>query len=51
MNGAFEKDSLEILAEKAKRGEISRRQFAQAVAALAAGAPLALGAGGARAAA
>jgi putative spermidine/putrescine transport system substrate-binding protein len=50
MNGAFEKDCLEILAAKAERGEISRRRFTQLAAVVAAGAPLALRAGAARAA-
>ena len=39
MNEAFQKDCLEILADKVKRGEISRRRFAQVAAMLLAGAP------------
>ncbi|UDL94613.1 ABC transporter substrate-binding protein [Lichenihabitans sp. PAMC28606] len=50
MNDAFQKDCLEILAGKVERGEISRRRFAQIAAMVLAGAPLALRAGGARAA-
>ena len=42
MNEAFQKDCLEILAERVKRGEITRRRFAQLAAMLLAGAPLAL---------
>ena len=42
MNEAFRKDCLEILAERVKRGEITRRRFAQLAAMLLAGAPLAL---------
>lgn len=42
MNGAFERDCLEILSDKVKRGEISRRRFTQIAAMLLAGAPLAL---------
>jgi putative spermidine/putrescine transport system substrate-binding protein len=50
MNDAFEKDCLEILAEKARRGGLSRRQFAQWAAIALGGAPLALRSTGARAA-
>ena len=50
MNDAFEKDCLDILAAKVKRGEISRRQFAQLAALAFAGAPFALKAGRASAA-
>jgi putative spermidine/putrescine transport system substrate-binding protein len=50
MNGAFEKDCLEILASKAEHGEITRRRFGQLAAMLAAGAPLALRSGAAKAA-
>jgi len=39
MNEAFQKDCLEILADKVKRGEISRRRFVQAAAMLLAGGP------------
>ncbi|MBN9073259.1 MAG: ABC transporter substrate-binding protein [Rhizobiales bacterium] len=42
MNEAFQKDCLDILAERVKRGEISRRRFTQLAAMLLAGAPLAL---------
>ena len=42
MNDAFEKDCLEILADKARRGGLSRRQFAQLAAIALGGAPLAL---------
>lgn len=42
MNREFEQDCLEILSEKAARGEVSRRQFTQIAAALLAGGPLAL---------
>jgi putative spermidine/putrescine transport system substrate-binding protein len=50
MNDAFERDCLEILAEKARRGGLSRRQFAQWAAIALGGAPLALRSTGARAA-
>jgi putative spermidine/putrescine transport system substrate-binding protein len=50
MNDAFQKDCLEILASKVKRGEISRRRFAQLAATMLAGAPFALRGGSARAA-
>ncbi|WP_158815585.1 ABC transporter substrate-binding protein [Methylocapsa sp. S129] len=50
MNDAFQKDCLDILAAKVERGEISRRRFTQLAAMMLAGAPLALRAGGARAA-
>jgi putative spermidine/putrescine transport system substrate-binding protein len=41
MNDAFERDCLEILAEKARRGGLlSRRQFAQWAAIALGGAPL-----------
>ena len=50
MNDAFEKDCLEILAGKARRGGLSRRQFAQLAAIALGGAPLALRSTGARAA-
>jgi putative spermidine/putrescine transport system substrate-binding protein len=43
MNDAFERDCLQILSEKAARGEISRRRFAQLAAAFAVSAPFALG--------
>ncbi|MBR7539933.1 hypothetical protein KC221_27500, partial [Mycobacterium tuberculosis] len=39
MDHAFQKDCLEILAEKVERGEISRRRFTQMAAMLLAGAP------------
>lgn len=42
MNGPFQRDCLEILREKAARGEISRRRFAQLAAMLLGAAPLAL---------
>ena len=42
MNDAFEKDCLEILAEKARRAGLSRRQFAQWAAIALGGAPLRL---------
>lgn len=47
MNEAFQKDCLEILADKVKRGEMSRRRFTQLAAMLLADAPLAFRAGGA----
>ena len=50
MNDAFEKDCLEILADKARRGGLSRRQFAQLAAIALGGAPLALRSTGALAA-
>ncbi|WP_395018748.1 ABC transporter substrate-binding protein [Dongia sp.] len=50
-NRAFQKDCLEILSMKVARGEISRRRFTQIAAMLVAGAPLALKAGDAEAAA
>ena len=50
MSDAFEKDCLEILGEKARRGGLSRRQFAQLAAVALAGAPLALRSGSVRAA-
>ncbi len=50
MNDAFEKDCLEILAEKARRSGVSRRQFAQWAAIALGGAPFALRSTGARAA-
>ena len=49
MNDAFEKDCLAILAERAQRGEIGRRRFAQLAGLLLAGAPVALRAGRAEA--
>ena len=49
MNEAFQKDCLEILAQKVERGEISRRRFTQIAALVLAGAPFALRAGPARA--
>ncbi len=51
MNDAHRNDSLEILAEKARKGEISRRRFTQLAGLLIAGAPLAMRSGMARAAA
>ena len=51
MNEAFQKDCLEILSDKVKRGEMSRRRFTQLAAMLLAGAPMALRAGGATTAA
>src|ERR1700734_3587191 len=42
MNDAFERDCLEILAEKARRGGLSRRQFAQRAAIALGGAPFVL---------
>jgi putative spermidine/putrescine transport system substrate-binding protein len=42
MNDAFQKDCLEILADKLSRGQISRRSFAKVAALLLAGAPVAL---------
>ena len=42
MNDAFQADCIEILATKARRGEISRRRFTQLAALLVAGAPLGL---------
>ncbi|MFD1329225.1 ABC transporter substrate-binding protein [Mycoplana ramosa] len=42
MNEAFQKYCLEILAEKVKRGQITRRRFAQLAAMLFAGGPMAL---------
>lgn len=42
MNGDYQRDCLEILGVKARRGEISRRRFTQMAAALIAGAPLAM---------
>jgi putative spermidine/putrescine transport system substrate-binding protein len=48
---AFQKDCLEILSAKVARGELSRRRFTQIAAMLVAGAPLALKARGAEAAA
>ena len=50
MNDAFERDCIEILVEKARRGGVSRRQFAQWAAIALGGAPLALRSTGARAA-
>jgi putative spermidine/putrescine transport system substrate-binding protein len=50
MNDAFERDCLEIVAEKARRSGVSRRQFAQLAAIALGGAPLALRSTGARAA-
>ena len=50
MNDAFERDCLEILAEKARRGGLSRRQFAQRAAIALGGAPFALRSTRARAA-
>ena len=49
MNDAFQKDCLEILAQRVKRGEITRRRFAQLAGMLLAGAPLALRSTGASA--
>jgi len=49
MNEAFQRDCIEILADKVKRGEMTRRRFAQLAAMLVAGAPLALRTGGAAA--
>lgn len=49
MNDAFQKDCLEILAGKVERGELSRRRFTQMAAMVLGGAPLVLGAAGARA--
>jgi putative spermidine/putrescine transport system substrate-binding protein len=43
MNEPFQKDCLEILAGKAKRGEISRRQFTRFAAMVLGAAPFALG--------
>ncbi|MBN9028594.1 MAG: polyamine ABC transporter substrate-binding protein [Rhizobiales bacterium 63-7] len=51
MSDTFEKQCLEILSDKMTRGEISRRRFTQIAAFLLAGAPLALKAKGAMAAA
>ncbi|MCV3765013.1 ABC transporter substrate-binding protein [Rhizobium sp. TRM95796] len=51
MTDKFERDCLDILEAKAARGEISRRRFTQIAAFLLAGAPLALRAKGAEAAA
>lgn len=51
MTDRFEKDCLEILEKKVARGEISRRRFAQIAAFLIVGAPAALKAKGAMAAA
>jgi putative spermidine/putrescine transport system substrate-binding protein len=51
MNGAFQRDCLDILHTKVARGEISRRRFAQIAAMVMAGAPLALRATRAEAAA
>lgn len=51
MNDRFEKECLDILSGKVARGEISRRRFTQIAAFLMAGAPLALKAKGAVAAA
>ncbi len=42
MNNPFEKDQLEILATKARRGDISRRQFTKMATLLLAASPLAL---------
>lgn len=42
MSRAYEKDSLAILSEKVRKGEISRRRFTQLAAMLVAGAPFAL---------
>lgn len=49
MNDAFQKDCLEILAGKVERSELSRRRFTQMAAMVLGGAPLVLGAAGARA--
>lgn len=49
MNGPFIKDCLDILSTKMERGQITRRQFTQMAAMLAAGAPLALRSTGASA--
>lgn len=49
MNLEFQKDCLEILSDKVKRGEISRRRFTQAAAMLLAGAPMLLRGGSASA--
>ena len=49
MNQAFQNDCLEILADKARKGEISRRRFAQLAGLLLAGAPFGLASGRARA--
>ncbi len=51
MHGAFQQDCLDILAEKAARGEISRRRFAQLAGMVMAGAATGLRAGRANAAA
>src|SRR4051794_31170847 len=51
MTDNFEKDCLAILEQKAARGEISRRRFTQLAAMLLVGAPVALKAKGAWAAA
>ena len=50
MNDAFERDCLEIMAEKAWRSGVSRRRFAQWAAIALGGAPLAVRSTGARAA-
>jgi putative spermidine/putrescine transport system substrate-binding protein len=42
MNGQYEKDCLEILSARARRGEITRRQFARLAALFAGAAPLGL---------
>lgn len=49
MSEAFQRDCLEILAERAKRGQISRRRFTQLAAMVIAGGPLALRGGPAEA--
>ena len=51
MNSAFQQDCLEILSEKASKGEITRRRFTQMAALLLGVSPLALKAGQAHAAA
>ena len=50
MNDAFQKDCLELLAGQVERGALSRRRFTQLAAMVLGGAPLALQAGGVRAA-
>lgn len=49
MSQAFQKDCLEILADKVRKGEISRRRFTQFAGLLLAGAPFGLASGTARA--
>lgn len=44
MNGMFQRDCIEILSQKARRGALSRRRFVQLTGAVL-GAPLAMGAG------